>query len=80
MMGVMFIAHVYWSSYKRVEFVRDATSLMSGAGDPLASISLVRKRADNICYSSTLTRLMILIITSVHLTICLVFTFCGRKI
>ena len=31
--------------YERVEFVRGATGLLTGAGDPSASINLVRKRA-----------------------------------
>ncbi|WP_283710050.1 TonB-dependent siderophore receptor [Pseudoalteromonas prydzensis] len=33
--------------YERVEFVRGATGLLTGAGDPSASINLVRKRASN---------------------------------
>ena len=33
--------------YERVEFVRGATGLLTGAGDPSASINLVRKRARN---------------------------------
>lgn len=32
--------------YERIELVRGATGLMTGAGDPSASINLVRKRAD----------------------------------
>ncbi len=32
--------------YERIEVVRGATGLMSGAGDPSASINLVRKHAD----------------------------------
>lgn len=35
------------SIYERVEIVRGATGLMSGAGDPSASVNLVRKHADN---------------------------------
>lgn len=35
------------SIYERVEFVRGATGLLTGAGDPSASINLVRKRATN---------------------------------
>ncbi|WP_404821887.1 TonB-dependent siderophore receptor [Pseudoalteromonas undina] len=35
------------SIYERVEFVRGATGLLSGAGDPSASINLVRKRAND---------------------------------
>ena len=34
------------SIYQRIEVVRGATGLMTGAGDPSASINLVRKRAD----------------------------------
>lgn len=34
------------SIYERVEFVRGATGLMTGVGDPSASINLVRKKAD----------------------------------
>jgi outer membrane receptor for ferric coprogen and ferric-rhodotorulic acid len=34
------------SIYERVEIVRGATGLLSGAGDPSASINLVRKHAD----------------------------------
>lgn len=37
--------------YDRIEFVRGATGLMTGAGNPGAAINLVRKRA----YSKTLT-------------------------
>lgn len=33
--------------YERVEFVRGATGLMTGAGEPSASINLVRKHADS---------------------------------
>lgn len=33
--------------YDRVEIVRGATGLMTGAGDPSAAINLVRKRADS---------------------------------
>jgi outer membrane receptor for ferric coprogen and ferric-rhodotorulic acid len=35
------------SIYERVEIVRGATGLLSGAGDPSASINLVRKHADS---------------------------------
>lgn len=35
------------SIYERVEVVRGATGLLSGAGDPSASVNLVRKHADN---------------------------------
>lgn len=35
------------SIYERVEFVRGATGLLTGAGDPSASINLVRKHADS---------------------------------
>ncbi|WP_417359692.1 TonB-dependent siderophore receptor [Gallaecimonas pentaromativorans] len=35
------------SLYERVEFVRGATGLLTGAGDPSASINLVRKHADS---------------------------------
>ncbi|AYV14488.1 TonB-dependent siderophore receptor [Shewanella algae] len=35
------------SIYERVEVVRGATGLMTGAGDPSASINLVRKHADS---------------------------------
>ncbi len=34
------------SMFERVEFVRGATGLLTGAGDPSASINLVRKHAD----------------------------------
>lgn len=34
------------SIYERVEFVRGATGLMTGVGDPSASINFVRKKAD----------------------------------
>lgn len=34
------------SLYERVEIVRGATGLLSGAGDPSASVNLVRKHAD----------------------------------
>ena len=34
------------SVYERVEIVRGATGLLSGAGDPSASVNLVRKHAD----------------------------------
>lgn len=35
------------SIYERVEFVRGATGLLTGAGDPSASINLVRKKASS---------------------------------
>ena len=35
------------SIYDRIEFVRGATGLLTGAGDPSASINLVRKHADS---------------------------------
>ncbi|MCW8125759.1 TonB-dependent siderophore receptor [Microbulbifer halophilus] len=35
------------SIYERVEFVRGATGLLTGVGDPSASINLVRKKADH---------------------------------
>ncbi|EJL23047.1 TonB-dependent siderophore receptor [Novosphingobium sp. AP12] len=35
------------SLYERVEIVRGATGLLSGAGDPSASVNLVRKHADS---------------------------------
>lgn len=35
------------SIYDRVEFVRGSTGLLTGAGDPSASINLVRKHADS---------------------------------
>ncbi|WP_268406239.1 TonB-dependent siderophore receptor [Alteromonas sp. a30] len=35
------------SIYERIEFVRGATGLLTGAGDPSASINLVRKRANS---------------------------------
>jgi len=35
------------SVYERVEIVRGATGLLSGAGDPSASVNLVRKHADS---------------------------------
>lgn len=35
------------SIYERVEFVRGATGLLSGVGDPSASVNLVRKKANN---------------------------------
>lgn len=34
------------SMYERIEIVRGATGLMTGAGSPAASVNLVRKRAD----------------------------------
>lgn len=35
------------SIYERIEIVRGATGLLSGAGDPSASVNLVRKHADS---------------------------------
>jgi len=35
------------SIYERIEFFRGATGLLTGAGDPSASINLVRKKADS---------------------------------
>ena len=35
------------SLYDRVEIVRGATGLMTGAGNPSASVNLVRKHADS---------------------------------
>lgn len=35
------------SIYERIEIVRGSTGLLTGAGDPSASINLVRKRADS---------------------------------
>ncbi|WP_102795161.1 TonB-dependent siderophore receptor [Bowmanella denitrificans] len=37
--------------YERVEFVRGATGLLTGAGDPSASINLVRKHANAVDFS-----------------------------
>lgn len=37
--------------YERIEIVRGATGLMTGAGDPSASINLVRKHADSAEFS-----------------------------
>ena len=37
--------------YERVEFVRGATGLLTGAGDPSGSINLVRKHADKTDFS-----------------------------
>lgn len=42
------------SIYERVEIVRGATGLLSGAGDPSASINLVRKHADRTDWSGYL--------------------------
>jgi outer membrane receptor for ferric coprogen and ferric-rhodotorulic acid len=39
--------------YERVEVVRGATGLMSGSGDPSASINLVRKHADAESFAGT---------------------------
>lgn len=36
------------SIYERVEFVRGSTGLLTGTGDPSASINLVRKKADSV--------------------------------
>lgn len=41
--------------YDRVEIVRGATGLLTGAGDPSAAINLVRKRADSKVFTGTLT-------------------------
>lgn len=41
--------------YERVEVVRGATGLMQGAGEPSASINLVRKHADSREFSGELT-------------------------
>lgn len=42
------------SLYERVEIVRGATGLLTGAGDPSASINLVRKHADSRDFHSRL--------------------------
>lgn len=39
------------SIYERVEIVRGATGLLSGAGDPSASVNLVRKHADKVDFN-----------------------------
>lgn len=41
--------------YDRVEIVRGATGLITGAGNPSAAINLVRKRADSKVFSGTVT-------------------------
>lgn len=41
--------------YERVEIVRGATGLLSGAGNPSASINLVRKHADSDRFAATVT-------------------------
>lgn len=41
--------------YERVEIVRGATGLLSGAGNPSASINLVRKHADSREFTATVT-------------------------
>ncbi len=41
--------------YERVEIVRGATGLLSGAGNPSASVNLVRKHADSRKFTATLT-------------------------
>lgn len=41
--------------YERVEIVRGATGLLSGAGNPSASVNLVRKHADSRTFTATLT-------------------------
>lgn len=40
--------------YDRIEIVRGATGLMSGAGSPAASINMVRKHADSKIFTGTL--------------------------
>lgn len=41
--------------YDRLEIVRGATGLLTGAGDPSAAINLIRKRADSHVLAGTLT-------------------------
>lgn len=41
--------------YERVEIVRGATGLLNGAGDPSASVNLVRKHADSRTLTGTLS-------------------------
>ncbi|PTD26460.1 TonB-dependent siderophore receptor [Sphingomonas fennica] len=41
--------------YERVEIVRGATGLLTGAGNPSASINLIRKHADSDRFTATLT-------------------------
>lgn len=43
------------SIYERVEIVRGATGLLTGAGDPSASINLVRKHADSREFKGSVT-------------------------
>lgn len=40
--------------YARIEVVRGATGLLNGAGEPSATINLVRKRADSTVFTGTL--------------------------
>ena len=40
--------------YDRIEVVRGATGLMTGAGSPAASVNMVRKRADSKTFTGTL--------------------------
>ncbi len=42
------------SVYERVEIVRGATGLLSGAGDPSASVNMVRKHADSTAWTGYL--------------------------
>lgn len=42
------------SIYERIEIVRGATGLLSGAGDPSASVNLVRKHADSVAWTGYL--------------------------
>jgi outer membrane receptor for ferric coprogen and ferric-rhodotorulic acid len=39
--------------YERIEIVRGATGLMTGAGNPAAAVNLVRKRADSRVFTGT---------------------------
>jgi len=41
--------------YERVEIVRGATGLLNGAGDPSASVNLVRKHADSSVFTGNLS-------------------------
>nr|WP_280514899.1 ferric-rhodotorulic acid/ferric-coprogen receptor FhuE [Aureimonas sp. ME7] len=41
--------------YERIEVVRGATGLMTGVGDPSASVNLVRKRATSDVFTATVT-------------------------
>ncbi len=43
------------SIYERVEIVRGATGLLTGAGDPSASINLVRKHAESRAFKASVT-------------------------